>query len=90
MKKLVQKTSTQVKCWNLLLNTYYDNIVSLIYEHKFLWYKWYTTEDYVPYIENPVYDGEHATNDELNRILHSEHKCKVQEIIESIKRSDNK
>ena len=73
MKKIINTFSSTVEnCYyvgghcNL---TVYVNVYEEI--HKFLWWQWkiYSTKEYVPYIPDPHYDGEYATNDRLKMTL---------------------
>lgn len=73
MKKVIKTFSSTVKdCF--LIGKHDDLTVTVnVYEetHKFLWWKRkiYFTKEYVPYIPDPHYDGEYATNDRLKMAL---------------------
>jgi len=48
------------------------HILTLVYEYRFFYFKWYRIKQIVPYIEKPFYDGEYSSNEKLMLIAKDE------------------
>ena len=73
-ERIVYSHTTKRKCWNLREGHYTATIATYIVEKtKWLWKK-YEIRQIVPYIAKPFYDGEYATNNNLQSAADYERK----------------
>lgn len=73
-------------CENCFVSNQYRTltITSVVYEHKFLWFKWYTITQNIPYLDDPYYDVEYGTNHYLSSKA-NECKTKCEKYIDEVK-----
>lgn len=73
MRRLIQKKVWRVKKLWCLNGWYEADMTGLLYivQHKFLWWKtkpYLEYDIFVPYIAEPYYNGEYATNERLSSL----------------------
>lgn len=74
-ERIVYHNTVERKCWNLREGHYTATIATYIIEKtKWWWWKKYEIRQIVPYISEPYYDGEYATNNNLQSAADYERK----------------
>ena len=73
-ENIVYTHTTKRKCWNLREGYYTATIVTFVIEKSLWLWKKYEIRQIVPYIPKPFYDGEYATNNNLQSAADYERK----------------
>lgn len=71
-EKVVYYHTTKRKCWNLREGYYTATIATFVIEKSLWLWKKYEIRQIVPYISKPFYDGEYATNNNLQSAANHE------------------